>query len=288
VVAVPSAIPHLRAPADRSTVRHDKCYARVLDGCSSKISGEHPQSDGVLREVESAEGGVYVSGHKWLKGEKRRIGINSLVGKVLCTNHNSLLSPLDEEAKRFVRLSEPFFGVAEINETINGTLLERYLLKVLTGSLLSASWDTTFQPPEWWLHVIFGHRKLMHPLGLYMNLRKGDRVGDIGQITHVPLFASHDRRVVGIQASLRAFKLRLIADLPIEPGFWAESEGDVWRSGGFNKGKGTSALHFRYDWEPQFSHLWWPRDSPRRSGSRKGVGGDIEGPEFMPRLPTRP
>jgi hypothetical protein len=113
-----------------SDVRNPKCYADVLDRCSPKISGEHPQSDGVLREVESPEGGVYVSGHKWLRGEKRRIGIKSLVGKVLCTSHNALLSPLDEEARRFVRLSEPFFGDTEVDETVNGTLLERYLLGV--------------------------------------------------------------------------------------------------------------------------------------------------------------
>ena len=213
------------------------------------------------------------SGHKWLKGEKRRIGIKSLVGKVLCTNHNSLLSTLDQEAKRFVRLSEPFFGDrdVEINETVNGTFLERYLLKVLTGSLLSGSWDTTFRPPEWWVHVIFGHRKLAHPLGLYMHLKKGDRVGDTGEIRHAPLFATHDNRVIGMQVSLRAFKLRLIVDQPEQPGFWQDSEGDLWRPAGFNWARRNSELHFRYDWEPQFPHLWWPRESPSRSVGRKAL-----------------
>jgi hypothetical protein len=82
---------------------HSRCYLRHLNMCSNKLSGEHTISAVVLREI--GEENLRLGGAPWLdEGEERKIGINSLVTKRLCSAHNSALSPLDAEAGRFYRV----------------------------------------------------------------------------------------------------------------------------------------------------------------------------------------
>jgi hypothetical protein len=55
--------------------RHERCYLRQLNTCSSKISGEHAVSATVLKAI--GKDSVKVSGFPWLNGQTRSIGINS-------------------------------------------------------------------------------------------------------------------------------------------------------------------------------------------------------------------
>jgi hypothetical protein len=105
------------------------------------MSGEHFLSRALMRLVEADDGGVFVSGFSWQKdpAQRERFGINSLVANVLCRKHNSQLSDLDSEALSLVRLIERSNAkeAGFFLDTIDGDLLERYLLKVLCGVLAS-------------------------------------------------------------------------------------------------------------------------------------------------------
>jgi hypothetical protein len=69
------------------------CWAGSLLNCSSKLSREH-----LVTEVLFESTQVRVGGFPWCKGEERIVGLSSVVRKILCTHHNSQLSPVDQEA----------------------------------------------------------------------------------------------------------------------------------------------------------------------------------------------
>jgi hypothetical protein len=70
-----------------------KCYARSIGNCSNQLSKEHYISKGVLELIGCK---IEVSGFSWLKGKKNQLTIPSLTSKILCTQHNSELSILDD------------------------------------------------------------------------------------------------------------------------------------------------------------------------------------------------
>src|SRR5438552_3125619 len=72
------------------------CYLSDDLDCSPDLSAEHPMSRAVLQEIGPT---VRVGGVPWLpSGEQKNIGINNLKTRILCSRHNSALSPLDAEA----------------------------------------------------------------------------------------------------------------------------------------------------------------------------------------------
>ena len=75
-----------------------KCYIRLTNVCSTKISGEHYVSAAILAEF----GNLRTSGLPWFGPGVTQVGINTLTSKILCTRHNSVLSPLDTEGRRML------------------------------------------------------------------------------------------------------------------------------------------------------------------------------------------
>jgi hypothetical protein len=110
------------------------CYLADLNGCSDKISREHLISEAVLRVIRKDE--LVASGLPWMKEGEIKIGLNTVVGKCLCTSHNSMLSPLDAEAAKFFRAMEECdlhrSGEAKLF-LFSGHDIERWLLKTLAG-----------------------------------------------------------------------------------------------------------------------------------------------------------
>ena len=79
-----------------TTFAHPDCYARELGGCSRQISKEHYVSDAILRQVSLGESRVLVRNLQFQNpNTQERLGISSLVAKVLCSKHNSDLSDFD-------------------------------------------------------------------------------------------------------------------------------------------------------------------------------------------------
>lgn len=110
------------------------CWARVLGGCGGGFSGEHIVSKGLFRGNK-----VHVAGTPWTTGAPKAIGINSLTANMLCRNHNSALSPVDEEGilafhaiHRFEEILSgrqvPENGIG-LSHVARGPLMERWFVK---------------------------------------------------------------------------------------------------------------------------------------------------------------
>lgn len=121
----------------------DKCFLKGFGECSNKISGEHYVSESVLLAI-APDGFIAVAGHSWQTPNSfQGIGVKGLQSNILCTHHNSKLSDLDQEAKKFVerlissnRPGEALDNLTE-EEDFDGEKIERWLLKTLFS--LSAS-----------------------------------------------------------------------------------------------------------------------------------------------------
>jgi hypothetical protein len=160
------------SPAGPSTgYSNQKCYARLLNDCSTKISAEHFVSKSVLELVFSEDKEIILSGASWMpQGESKRISIKNLRAKVLCDRHNEALSDLDEIGKKFFEFIRSDIVGNEFL-MVNGDDLERWMLKVLCGYLASGGGPHNrgdWQPPEQWLQILFGSDTVPNGSGLYI------------------------------------------------------------------------------------------------------------------------
>ena len=174
-----------------SSISNDRCYANSLDNCTREISGEHWISANLLRIINPT-GNVTVGGAPWQKeGETKSISIRSLQSKVLCTQHNAALSPLDAIGGRFFgafpssKQSKP---VSSVN-LYCGIDFERWMLKVLCGGVFSGVLQPAggplknWRPPRTWLEYVFGETPFSPPLGLYFCQKPGDRVAGANSVS---------------------------------------------------------------------------------------------------------
>ncbi len=109
--------------------------------------------------------------------------IATMYSRVLCETHNSKLSPFDKEAGRFRRTLQEFDQYLLENWTVlnksspprpfNGSLLERWMLKVLCGLAYSGAAETKgiakkkWLPPNKWLQILWGKEAFPIGCGLY-------------------------------------------------------------------------------------------------------------------------
>ena len=123
---------------------HKKCYLGFTKGCSDKISGEHYISRSLLNLIEKHNKTIDVSGLSWLpKGHIKSIGKSSLEANILCTYHNSKLSPFDTEIEKFVSaifsIDKDFIGDSSVEHKyfVDGTYIERWIMKTIVGMIKS-------------------------------------------------------------------------------------------------------------------------------------------------------
>jgi hypothetical protein len=125
-----------------------RCYARALKGCCRQMSGEHPLSRAILKRIpqEFTESRAIAVRNMAFqpKDTAQFFGVGSLESKVLCSHHNGLLSPLDAVALAIFDAFEAMhYAAAGIKAaaasvySIDGNLLERWMLKVVCGGLYS-------------------------------------------------------------------------------------------------------------------------------------------------------
>ena len=185
-----------------------QCWARALGGCSSVQSGEHLFSAALFRGKM-----VTVQGFHWCP-EPKTVGIASLTANILCTIHNSELSPLDSaalqtldtlgEAHRLVGVRvglepRPFWHSKKYR--VKGPSFEAWFMKTtvnlfhVVGS--EASWLLTGQladdPPMDCLEIAFGRRRAEAPMGLYSAEAVGLEVAPRGHFRFYPIFATGNR-----------------------------------------------------------------------------------------------
>jgi hypothetical protein len=112
-----------------------RCWAAVLGGCSSKMSGEHLVSRNQYGDDTET---ITVQGLPWCP-QPKVIGLASAVAKILCEKHNHALSPADGAAKDVLRALSLMRDRSEDKMpplqfpmrrfTASGDLFERWLLK---------------------------------------------------------------------------------------------------------------------------------------------------------------
>lgn len=211
------------------------CWANALGGCSSVQSGEHLFSAGLFQGNM-----VTVQGFHWCP-ELKSVGLASLTANILCTTHNSELSPLDsaalqalntlEEARRLLHVRaglKPRRFWSSVRDRVDGPLLERWFMKTAINLFhvvgADAKWFSTGQradnPPVGFVEIAFGRRRAEPPLGLYSTPQAGVPVGPAGHLSFQPLFGI-GRRFAGARFQFQGFRFLLWACSEIPPDFGA-------------------------------------------------------------------
>ncbi|HLX00331.1 MAG TPA: hypothetical protein VKR82_16950 [Candidatus Acidoferrales bacterium] len=144
---------------------------------------------------------VSVEGLEWCEGKVRRIGLTGLTSKILCTRHNNALSEVDvggikafDTFRQGTRLSNvrsalrPRIWQVE-RTTINGPLLERWLLKTLInftyGRDLPIGRDNLSpgKPSEQLVRIAFGLDRFVAGAGLYIIGHPGQKIFSVEKVS---------------------------------------------------------------------------------------------------------
>jgi len=171
--------------ATNDAYKHPKCYANTRGGCSTKISGEHYVSLGLIKLYGSNDPD-YTIQHKTGKGVGHPVTPKNFKANILCREHNSALSPADDAAlafATFLRRNALQYdaGAGEWGEaeeiTISGDDFQRWVLKIFLNHAVTGHFEeqqnrtVTFPteaidlllnhapwPPKWGIAVPGGQR----------------------------------------------------------------------------------------------------------------------------------
>ena len=118
-------------------ITHPRCFASADANCSIHISKEHVVSATLLRQF-AHNGWAKISGLRWQKEKTFDLfPVKRLASKVLCTRHNSALSPLDAEIDDFSRVVgeiDRSIGKADFRDyVISGDNIQLWMLKTVIG-----------------------------------------------------------------------------------------------------------------------------------------------------------
>lgn len=129
----------IKTKGPKTDLSNNKCYLNSLHDCSADLNKEHYISRSLLAELEH-NNTIKVAGFSWQEPQTfSLVGINSMVSKILCSRHNTALSPLDEEMGRFYRTVKDFKNISNFHEkgeqfsVFNGFDLEKWILKTRFG-----------------------------------------------------------------------------------------------------------------------------------------------------------
>lgn len=202
-----------RPAGPRTGYSHPLCYARGLGDCSHQISREHYTTRNILIAMG---GSAEVSGLRWLKGETRRLPADAIVAKILCDRHNSALSPLDAEAGRLFETLREFdaaFADTAVPTSsslavLNGSDIERWLLKCLIGAAHSGGLETSsLRELDRCVAVLFGEADWPSTWGLSLFPHR-DSEHSYNGIAFMTMLGS-DGRIWGLVASIAGIPLLL-------------------------------------------------------------------------------
>lgn len=129
-----------------------RCFLHGYGSCGGKVSAEHYISKTVLKGI-SGNGSVQIGGLPWQPKQKlQSIGIQSLVSNVLCETHNRRLTGLDSAAGTFFRAvdaADKRPATLPAITTVDGTLIERWFLKVMCGLAAKVGFNNSTVPEKW-------------------------------------------------------------------------------------------------------------------------------------------
>jgi len=210
----------LRPPGAVTNHAHPRCYMNLTRNCSEKISGEHYISAAILEEFPK----LRVGGLPWFGSEVREIGVKALTSNILCTRHNSALSPLDTEGRRaFVAIREglahiyrPSISTKAKFRIVSGDAFELWGLKTLMGLVQAdvARGAGLASLREYHLHRDIIVRALSGeglPLGFGVHI---GRDSDIlhGELAFAPLTNDAERKISALRASFFGIVIDFVVD----------------------------------------------------------------------------
>lgn len=145
-----------------------QCWARSRGGCAGGMSNEHLISRGLFDDQV-----IEVQGFSWCRDKTVRVGLSSLVSKILCQRHNSQLADVDAAGISAVKALRP--EAKNLTVSIDGFMFERWLAKTainLTygGDQLLGVGANGAEPGEaspYALAVVFGELPFTHHMGAY-------------------------------------------------------------------------------------------------------------------------
>jgi hypothetical protein len=129
--------------------KHPKCYANTRGGCSTKISGEHYVSHGLLK-LYGENDPKFTIQHKTGKGIGRPVTAKNFKTNILCQKHNTELRPADDAALEFAMFLrrnalQYDAGAGEWGEaeeiTISGDDLQRWALKIFLNHAVTEHFE---------------------------------------------------------------------------------------------------------------------------------------------------
>lgn len=193
----------MRPPVETGTTseKPPHCWAASLSDCDRKMSREHVVSKCLFESDE-----IMVHGFHWCLGEPKKIGLSSLVAKILCKKHNSDVSDLDSAAldafnafRQAIHLNNvrgkmkrpPVWSVKRFE--IDGPRLERWFLKTLINLSFGREWIIGWgSHPEGTVstdlvETAFGLRQFANGAGLYMAARAGDQIDSMDRVSFTPM-----------------------------------------------------------------------------------------------------
>jgi hypothetical protein len=120
------------------------CWASSLGNCGGGMSREH-----IISASQWDADSITLSGLPWCK-EPKTVGLASLVAKNLCRDHNTALSPVDDEARKLklafkTMMLQPKLAV---RQRFTARLVERWLLKTTINIALQESPPALEPTPE--------------------------------------------------------------------------------------------------------------------------------------------
>jgi hypothetical protein len=209
-------------PAPVTGNSHPKCYMRSTADCSTKISSEHYISDTILAEFPK----LRTSGLPWYGPGETHVSAKSLTSNILCTRHNSAMSPLDTEGRGVLvgirdclnHVSKRSLSTKPLFRIVSGEAFELWGLKTLMG-LLGANVART-DGQSTLEHFALEERTIVRALtggglpdgyGLYVG-KDSDLLHDT--IGFAPLTHMEDKCVAGLRVSF----LGVVLDFILDPG----------------------------------------------------------------------
>lgn len=225
---MPNGQPLIRTPTilpvgPMTGFQNRKCYLRNTNNCSEKISGEHLISASILKQLP---GGIKMSGFPGQEiGAFKQVGINSLKSNVLCSRHNSALSPLDTAAGHFFANITAAMKHSEMHSMIkkteyflvNGDAFERWAVKTAMGlyhsKVASANGEALYKSHtlnESHAIGLLADSTLPPPEGMWITLEQTNQFSE--QINIAPLIHLASRTLCGLTIQLPGITFGVVID----------------------------------------------------------------------------
>lgn len=222
-----------------------ECWASPLGHCSAKASREHLVTDGIWNGPD-----IEVVGLPWCRHTPVRPGRANIVAKILCSAHNSALSPVDAAA---IRAFQALRGAAELYVRrrrfpspqltqrcfgIDGPLLERWFIKTAINFALAQHGAVRWHlgsagrtPPVSLVEAAFGRSSLPAGAGLYAAAKVGESGLGSESVHFEPVYDADDSlaaalfRFYGFRFLLSLREGQLPSRISI-----SEDKADLWHS----------------------------------------------------------